>query len=549
MIRFALLLLLAQSAPPPQQFNRIAPQPEYTGPKGSISGTVVNSVTGAPVRKAQIGNITAVEGNAVTDSSGSFRFEQVPPGTYFLNAQHPEYPNRNGRQPVPLVLAPGEAKSGIEIKLTPESAIGGHITDEDGDPISNCRVSLLQKAYGRTAATLMNAGQGTTNGQGEYRVSGLPEGKYYAEAHCNTPVLHPRPFAAPDAILPGPQQGYGFRLYPGVPAFSGAQPLRLAPGADLRGIDFRMALQPVTTVVVKVTGIEPSRGNRIQVSLTPTGMGPRSPANRLSAMLQPGTGTAQIRSVPLGPYTLTVSSMVPERAVLARQTIQAGEERLEVAVQATPPVPLIGVVHYDQPPTTAPNSTAVSPTRISLLSTDDEPINIQSEVAADGTFTLRAASPGRWRASVAGFGFVQSVTLGNETTQGAEFEIKPGVSGPLQVNVSSAMSQITGEIEMQSAAAAAHIVVFATEGQTTSVMQNLTTVPGQPVRFSMSAPPGHYLLYALETGNPSQVYALLSSEALSGAGVAMDVPAGGEASKNLKLIPADVIEKALAELN
>ncbi len=551
MIRLALFLLLAQSSPrQSQRPAQVAPQPEYTGPRGSISGTVINSVTGGPIRKAQIGNIAGVEGNAVTDSSGSFRFEQVPPGTYFLSAQHPEYPNRNGRQPVPLVLAPGEAKSGIEIKLTPASFISGHIADEDGDPVANCQVSLLQKGYGRAAATLLSVGQGATNGQGEYKISGVPEGRYYAEAHCTTPLLQPRPFAAPDAILPGPQQGYGSRFYPGVTSFTGAQSIRLASGAELRGIDFRMTLQPVTTVVVKVTGVEPSRGNRIAVTLTPAGSGPRSPVNKLGAMLQPGTGTALIRSVPLGSYTLTVNSLVPERAVLARQTIQAGEETREFVVQATPPTPLPGIVHYDRPPATAPNSAAVPPTRISLSSMDDESTNVQSsEVSSDGTFTLRSTYPGRWRASLAGSGFVQSVMLGNQTTQGPEFEIKPGASGPLEVTVGSTMGQITGEIEMQSTAAAVHIVVLATEGQMNSAIQDLTTVPGQPARFSMSVPPGHYTLYALETNNAGSVVPLVNSEALSSAGAAVDVPATGDTAKNLKLITADVIEKALAEVN
>ena len=71
--------------------------------RGSIEGTVINEVTREPVRGAQIvvGSETVVPA-AVTDANGRFTFRNLPPGTYFLQAHHPEISidhHRPGRQP------------------------------------------------------------------------------------------------------------------------------------------------------------------------------------------------------------------------------------------------------------------------------------------------------------------------------------------------------------------------------------------------------------------------------------------------------------------
>ncbi len=76
-----------QGAPPAQ--------PDGQGPKGSIRGTVVNEVTGAPVKKADVA-LSKTDGpwpqsSAVTDASGGFSFSDLPAGRYRLRADHADY--------------------------------------------------------------------------------------------------------------------------------------------------------------------------------------------------------------------------------------------------------------------------------------------------------------------------------------------------------------------------------------------------------------------------------------------------------------------------
>jgi hypothetical protein len=53
-----------------------------TAKPGSIEGTVTNSVTSDPVKKAAV--TLGDKYTAMTDAAGHFHFDDVPPGEYFL---------------------------------------------------------------------------------------------------------------------------------------------------------------------------------------------------------------------------------------------------------------------------------------------------------------------------------------------------------------------------------------------------------------------------------------------------------------------------------
>jgi len=68
------------------------------GAQGSIEGTVTNSVTGEPIKKAMVtlGGVELSVGSpstAMTDASGHFHFENVRPGDYKLFAWDDVEPN------------------------------------------------------------------------------------------------------------------------------------------------------------------------------------------------------------------------------------------------------------------------------------------------------------------------------------------------------------------------------------------------------------------------------------------------------------------------
>ena len=123
---------------------------------GSVQG-VVTSIGGEPLRKAEvILRSTGREAQAfslTTDPSGVFSFGSLPPGNYAISAQRAGYVrgenSRRGSALQAITIAPGQAVSGITLKLTPHCIITGRIVDEDGDPMFGATVSILEERYFR----------------------------------------------------------------------------------------------------------------------------------------------------------------------------------------------------------------------------------------------------------------------------------------------------------------------------------------------------------------------------------------------------------------
>ena len=145
--------------------------------EGSLEGTVINAVTKEPVRKAQV---TLVPGNvppAITDANGHFLFSKLPPSTYTLHAQHPEFPlivsGLAATSPLMVTLGPQEKKSDLVLSLTPGASISGRVMDEDGRPIPSCNVQTLQFAPGPGGRRLYGTRGDTSDDRGEFRIHGL----------------------------------------------------------------------------------------------------------------------------------------------------------------------------------------------------------------------------------------------------------------------------------------------------------------------------------------------------------------------------------------
>ncbi len=218
------------------------------GPKGSIQGTVVNEVTGAPVKKARVHlyrrDGPAQQENAVTDASGGFSFSGLPAGKYRVQADHPEYSGsaaeRAGHYGVEVILQPGDDKTGVAIALTPMAAVSGKVTDEEGDPVSYCAVEAMRFQWQRGKKALTAEQNVQTNDKGEYRIYNLEAGRYYLRFSTNQEIPQPHALMPAKDAAGLPQLGYATVFYPGTADVSGAARVNLAAGAELRGIDVRL---------------------------------------------------------------------------------------------------------------------------------------------------------------------------------------------------------------------------------------------------------------------------------------------------------------------
>jgi 5-hydroxyisourate hydrolase-like protein (transthyretin family) len=171
---------------------------------GRITGTVVNSVTAAPVQGvtvsayARTGDSMTFAASGSTNASGVYTIAGLPTSTYFLatsNSQGLINESYNDIQcagscvptvnnlgtPVPVTL--GAVVPGIDFRLEPGGSVTGTVTDANtATALSNQGVSVYRQV-GSTATSIANM---STNASGAYNLTGLPTGNYFVATASTT---------------------------------------------------------------------------------------------------------------------------------------------------------------------------------------------------------------------------------------------------------------------------------------------------------------------------------------------------------------------------
>ena len=228
--------------------------------KFTLTGAVVDSVTGEPIRKALVQIYTGQKRTAFSGDDGSFQLEGIPAGSYSVTAQKPGYFSQQelllgGAPPVEV----GPKSSSAIVKLTPESILSGKVTSTDGAPLEHVSLHLnyIEIREGRRRSDFK--GIAITDDDGRYRFADLRPGNYYLSASPYTPV--------PDAMLEpdeSPKTGYAGTYYPGVPDLASASPLQLAAGE--RGeANLTLNEVPVYAISGTVSGYAPNQGVSLQI--------------------------------------------------------------------------------------------------------------------------------------------------------------------------------------------------------------------------------------------------------------------------------------------
>ncbi|MEY2604284.1 MAG: hypothetical protein QOH31_2075, partial [Verrucomicrobiota bacterium] len=139
---FCCPLLASQNPPPNQNTNNDV--------KFKIAGTVVSSLTGAPLSKARVTlTDTADPRNTafiITTENGRFTFAPLYGGKFALEGakrgfiraayeQHEQFSTA-------IVTGTGFNTEDLVLRLTPMARLSGKVIDETGDPFRNANVTL-----------------------------------------------------------------------------------------------------------------------------------------------------------------------------------------------------------------------------------------------------------------------------------------------------------------------------------------------------------------------------------------------------------------------
>ncbi len=535
-VLFAVCVAAAQMQPGPAQ------RAQAQTAKASISGKVVNSVTGETVRKTSI--ILAPAGGrgqqqartAVTDEQGVFSFAGVEPGAYRLIATRVGFvrqaygerdPGYGGSGSV-LNVGPGEEVKDVLFRLQPAAAISGRVVDQDGDPLMHARVMALRWQFVRGQRVLLPRGSDESNDRGEYRVYDLPPGRYYLsatyEGGYQTGYLAGLGVEVTD-------QAYVPVFYPGTNDAAQASAVEVRGGDDVPGINLMIVPQRAVAVSGRVSNsVTGQVGRNVHVSLMRRSLTMRAFLAGDHDTSTDEQGAFRLRGVPPGSYVLSAEWQgegqgAGRRHYSTHQPVEVGSADIDgLSLIIAPGVDIPGSVKIEgafpapsqsrpEPPDTVVMGTRVmrggsaAQMRVLLESLDEPSIGANATVKPDNTFVLENLSEGTYRVTVIGLpgnAYLKSARLGNQEVLEDGLVVVRGRRSPLELVVSTLTGRLEGNALDGDKPFPGARVVLVPEGARRNYPSWYRSVTSDEYgHFVFGAvPPGDYKLFAWDSVEP-----------------------------------------------
>jgi hypothetical protein len=510
----------------------------------SIAGVVVNDVTGAPVRRATVaiwGSDSPVRLSTATDDAGRFRFTDLAEGRYSASVSKRGYVTMNYgatralRAGTTFLIAAGERKSDLTLRLPPGAVITGSVRNPAGDPVAGARVSVLRMAFlldgGKALGPAGSFGLGElTDDRGEFRAYGLPAGEYWvvvtngigirsstelrettaaevdwATRELQSPGASPRPEA-------GRSVEYAPVFYPGVPNQAAAATITLRAGEERRGVDVLLDLVPTAKITGTVRSNDGPLPSNLTVAVIAHDTIPGIPFSGFGTARVDAAGKFESTGLPPGDYTVTVRA-AQGRGAAAGSTaalfgigvVSVNGVDIDTTITMGSGASVSGTIAFDahtlKPPTSLANA------RISLTPDRGRAPTLGVMPAtpdATGKFTFVGVTPGRYRMSASGLGgwFLRTATVGGGDAKDSSIEIGTADVAGMEITFTDLQQEINGDLLDASGQPAPEffIILFPENkarwnSQTGRIM---STRPGGDGRFKFqNPPPGDYLIAAV----------------------------------------------------
>jgi len=380
--------------------------------------------------------------------------------------------------------------------------------------------------------------------KGEYRLSNLPRGKYYIEAQCMQNVALPHAFVRRTSLMDVPTLTYAPLFYPGAADPASAAKVEVSPGADVSGIDFRMA--PARGITIRGHISSPAADRNVQVMLMPRDH-TRGDWLRRGAPVNQSTGEFQIRNVLPGSYELVAFTFGGGTSYYASASVEVAAAPLDpIDLTLAAAAAVSGSISVEGDTKIPMNSL-----RLVMNPLESGPMMSgppQVEVQSDGTFTVNSVLPGHWRLifGIPG-GYVKSVQQGDQDVTPWDFEIG---SSPVQLKivVGTKFAQIDAALAAGPAGTEpASALIWSANGDP-QFQQNIGL--NQQGRSRISVPPGKYHACAFAGVQPGM---LMQNRALRKAVEShcetVEASEEGVTQVQLPLIPAADLKQLLDKID
>jgi hypothetical protein len=153
---------------------------------GSLQGVVVRDASGEPLSKARVelrGGPLLEATTTTTESDGRFYFLNLPAGAYEISVRRDAFAPAEVGQKWPggpgvrLQLRPGQQVSDLTVRMVARPR--RDISDSNGQPMANAQVQALKSTFQGELRILLPVQQVRTNATGDFRLYGLPAGRYF----------------------------------------------------------------------------------------------------------------------------------------------------------------------------------------------------------------------------------------------------------------------------------------------------------------------------------------------------------------------------------
>lgn len=170
--------------------DRPAQQSSNADGKFIVAGTVVSSISGAPLGRARVTLIDTARNtnlanaaSVITSENGQFAFTSMGHHKFVLQGarrgfitalyeQHEQFSTA-------VVTGAGFDTEHLVLKLTPLAMVSGKIIDEAGDPVRSANVRLYMEDRSSGITHVLPRGSDTTDDEGYYEFAALPPGNYF----------------------------------------------------------------------------------------------------------------------------------------------------------------------------------------------------------------------------------------------------------------------------------------------------------------------------------------------------------------------------------
>jgi hypothetical protein len=498
----------------------------------TISGTVVNSVTGEPIRGALVQVVGSKSDAVLSDGDGRFEFDDVPAQRSSVVAHKPGFLNDIDIQATyesqSIAVQPSSPSTPLVVKLTPQAVISGRAQDEAGEAIEDLPVKLIylhvvegRKRWEQHAIT-------STDPDGGFRFADLTPGLYYVKAGPSTV----------GALGARQEDAFGAAFYPGAPGPDGTSPVRVAAGEKMQA-DFSLKSEPVFKVSGVVAGLTQGQGIGLQVFdefgdvvATPTEMGP-------------GAGTFQLR-VPGGTYSIRAWIQGPDGVQkAAEQTVrvQSDISTLRLLPVASPTIPVRIRTEFTSKSSRVVQAAGRPFQAATIRLVPQGPALANNDVYAGARFaagqspelTFQNIPSGRYMLAVNPNGnwYVQSARWGDVDALQDEINISAGGSlPPLEIVLRDDGGSINGTVESDGSQTRCQVLLVRDRNRS----QIRTETLGSGAQFDFAnLPPDDYSVLALDNAETLQYADPGALDSYLSNAVHVTVAANGRQSVNVKL--------------